>query len=236
MVLMQLAPFVLASIFSWLPGHHRPVVTRPAPVIKSVLTTKKVVALTFDDGPTKTWTPKVLSVLKANHVKATFFVIGSHATRRPEILQQEMDAKMDIGSHGFGHIVLRNKDPQVVSEEINQNEALLTSLGVPKTTLYRLPGGASDTTALRVLGAKGYRVIGWSIDTRDWRRRYTGEEMAQHVIKDIQPGAIVIFHDGPNSSQATVDAIKQIIPALKQQGYQFDTVSQMLKLEKFSHH
>lgn len=210
--------------------------TRPAPIIKSVLTTKKVVALTFDDGPTRTWTPKVLQVLKENHVRATFFVIGKHATQRPEVLKQEIDAKMEIGSHGFAHLTLHNQSPEAVKHELQQNEALLTSLGVRKPTLYRLPGGRSDTVALKAIGEMGYRVIGWSIDTRDWRRRYTADQLAERVTKTVHPGAIIIFHDGPNSSQATVDAVKQILPELKQQGYQFDTVGQMLKLEKFGHH
>lgn len=229
---MRWASLFLASLFSWLPGHH-PAVTRPAPIIKSVLTTHKVVALTFDDGPTKTWTPEVLNVLKANHVHATFFVIGSHAMQRPEILKEEIDAKEEIGSHGYAHLTLRGKPEDVVKQEISQNEALLTSLGVKQPTLYRMPGGASDTVALRVLGKMGYQVIGWSIDTRDWRRRYSADQMAARVEKNVQPGSIIIFHDGPNSSKATVGAIQQIIPALKQQGYKFDTVGQMLKLEKF---
>lgn len=234
---MRWASFILASLFSWFPlvhHHHRAAVTRPAPVIKSVLTTKKVIALTFDDGPTPKWTPKVLQVLKENHVKATFFVIGSHAMQRPALLKEEVDAKMEIGSHGYEHIILKNKSPEAVKQEIQQNEALLTSLGVPKPSVYRLPAGSSDSTALRVLGEMHYKVIGWSIDTRDWRRRFSADHMAQQVEKQAAPGSIVIFHDGPNSSQATVDAVKQLIPALKQQGYQFDTVSQMLKLEKFS--
>ncbi|AEJ39450.1 polysaccharide deacetylase [Sulfobacillus acidophilus TPY] len=209
-----------------------PVATRPAPIINHVLTNQKVVALTFDDGPTRTWTPKVLQVLKKDHVRATFFVVGSHAERRPEILTEEIRDGMEIGSHGYQHITLKGKDAATVEQEIQQNQALLQSLGAPKPTLYRLPGGASDTVARQVLGKLGYRVIGWSIDTRDWRHRYTGAEMAQHVEKDISPGAIIIFHDGPNSSQATVDAVEQIIPALEKAGYRFDTVSHLLKLER----
>ncbi len=228
---MRWLSFFAATLFSWFPLPHRPVVTRMAPVIKQVLTTHKVVALTFDDGPTRTWTPKILHVLTADHVRATFFVIGSHATRRPEILQQELQAKMEIASHGFAHKILRHQDVQTVREEILQNETLLTSLGVPKPTLYRLPAGSSDSAALRVLGEMGYRVIGWSIDTRDWRHRYTASQMAQIVEKQVSPGAIIIFHDGPNSSQMTVDAVKQIIPALRAQGYRFDTVSALLHLE-----
>jgi peptidoglycan/xylan/chitin deacetylase (PgdA/CDA1 family) len=200
-------------------------------VINQVMTDQKVLALTFDDGPTKTWTPQVLSVLKRDHIRATFFVIGSHAQRRPDILGEEAKAGMEIGSHGFQHLVLRHREAATVAAEIRANEALFAQLGVPQPTLYRLPGGASDRTARAVLGQMGYQVIGWTIDTRDWRRRYTGLEMANHVVHDVTPGCIVIFHDGPNSSAATVDAVARLIPALKQQGWRFDTVSQLLKLE-----
>lgn len=228
---MRWIPIVLTLLFSWVP-FHRSVATRPAPLIKSVLTTKKVVALTFDDGPTAKWTPQILTILKDNHARATFFVIGSHAVRRPEILRQELDAHMEIGSHGYDHKILRGKSADVVRAEVQHNEELFTSLGVPKPVLYRMPGGASDSTALQVLGQMGYKVIGWSIDTRDWRRRYTAEQMATLVEKNVQPGAIVIFHDGPNSSLATVNAVKEIVPTLTKEGWKFDTVSQMLKLEK----
>lgn len=231
---MRWLSFVIASLFSWFPLHHA-AVTRPAPVVKQVLTTEKAVALTFDDGPTRQWTPKILHLLQEYHVPATFFVIGSHAIQRPDILKDEVDAKMEIGSHGYAHLTLRRRSAALVKREIEQNEALLMSLGVPKPTLYRLPGGASDPTALTVLNQMGYTVIGWTIDTRDWRRRDTGATLAERVLKHVEPGAIIIFHDGPNSSAATVEAVRTIIPALTHAGWKFDTVSELLKLERMPH-
>ena len=219
--------------FPWF-SHHS-VAGRPAVVIKQVLTNKKVIALTFDDGPTLRWTPKILQVLNDNHVRATFFVIGSHAMNRTVVLKDEVDAKMEIGSHGFQHLIFRNKNPQTIKQEVEQNEALLMSLGVPKPRLYRLPAGWSDPTALKVLGQMGYKVVGWSIDTRDWRRRDSAEKMAAHVERQVTPGSIIIFHDGPNSSEATVNAVKQIVPALKAQGWKFDTASELLKLGRYRH-
>ncbi len=106
------------------------------------------------------------------------------------------------------------------------------ALGAPNPTLYRIPGGASDSVALGVLGELGYSVIGWTIDTRDWRHRLTSEQLAQHVEKRASPGAIIIFHDGPNGSQATVDAVSTIIPALEKEGYRFATVKELLRLER----
>lgn len=234
---MRWAAFILASLFSWFPwAHHHAAVVRPAPVIKQVLTNQKVLALTFDDGPTAQWTPKILQVLKEHHVRATFFVIGSHAIRQPLLLQDEVAAHMEVASHGYAHRLLKNQSAEAVKQEVEQNEALLSSLGVPKPQLYRLPAGSSDVVALKVLGQMGYKVIGWSIDTRDWRRRFSGDQMAEKVIKQASPGAIIIFHDGANSSAATVDAVKKLIPALAQQGWKFDTVSQLLRLERIKHH
>ncbi len=201
----------------------------PAQVVRSVPTLKKVVALTFDDGPTKKWTPEILHVLQENHVKATFFVVGSEALRFPQYFELELQDKMEIGSHGAKHVTLRGKSAAVVEREVLDNQEILTSLGAPKPSLYRLPGGNSDKTALSVLGKLGYTVIGWSVDPRDWRHRYTAEEMTTLVLKHVEPGAIVIFHDVPNSSQATVDAVRHIIPELKREGYQFQTVGQLVK-------
>lgn len=205
-----------------------------APIIKQVITPKKVVALTFDDGPSAKWTPQILAVLRRDHVHATFFVIGSHAIRHPALLQDEVQAGEEIGNHGAQHRILRGKSAAEVRHEVEENQRILTALGAHPAPIYRMPGGASDHTALQVLGSLGYRVIGWSIDPRDWRHRYTAEEMATMVTHKIAPGSIVIFHDGPNSSQATVDAVSTIIPTLQQQGYQFMTVSHLLKEERIT--
>lgn len=229
---MRMILTMWASLLTIWPFSHQSTVVRPAAVINQVLTSKKVVALTFDDGPTRTWTPQVLKILHDNHVSATFFVIGSHAEKRPDILTQEVRDHEDVESHGFQHRVLRGQTAAVVSQEVTQNEALLVSLGVPKPSLYRMPGGASDSVARQVLGAMHYQIIGWSIDTRDWRHRATGDEMASQIMRQVEPGAIVIFHDGPNSSAATIQAVKDVIPELKHAGWKIDTVSAMLKLEK----
>ena len=163
-------------------------------------------------------------------------MIGSHALRYPDLVRQEVQAHMDVESHGHRHIILRHRTPAEVRQEVEYNAHILQSLGVPRPTLYRLPGGASDSTALQVLGALGYRVIGWSIDPRDWQYRYSAAQMTQKVESAIHPGAIIIFHDGPNGSQATVDAVSQIIPDLTRQGYRLVTVPQLLHDEAAAQH
>jgi peptidoglycan/xylan/chitin deacetylase (PgdA/CDA1 family) len=226
------ALFLMATALALgpLPAANPARAASPAALISRVPTTHKWLALTFDDGPTPTWTPRILAVLEANRVPATFFVIGQQVERYPQLVQQEVKAGMEIGNHGYRHQVLRRRDPGSVRKEVEDNAHLLQSLGVPKPTLYRLPAGVSDPTAMAVLGELGYRVIGWTIDPRDWRHRFSAEQMAQLVIRNAQPGAIIIFHDGTNSSAATVQAVSTLIPALKQQGYQFVTVGRLLSV------
>ncbi len=214
--------------FGWV-GASAQAATLPAVIVKSVPTTKKVAALTFDDGPTRKWTPEILRILNENHVKATFFAVGTEATRFPQYLQEEIKAGMEIGSHGYRHRTLRGLSETTVEQEVSANASTLEAFGAPAPKLYRLPGGKSDVTALRVLGRLGYTVIGWSVDPRDWRHIYSAEHMARLVEQHIQPGGIIIFHDGPNSSQATVDAVASIVPSLKQKGYRLVTVGQLLK-------
>lgn len=217
---------VMALALSW-PGRQT-LGTAPAPIIRQVPTHQKVMALTFDDGPSPRWTPKILTTLTQAHVRATFFLIGSHATRYPQEVRDEIQAHMEIGSHGAEHLVLRRESAAAIRQEIESNAQILHALGAPSPRLYRLPGGASDPTALRVLGSLGYTVVGWSIDTRDWRHQASAQAMAAQVERQAHPGAIVIFHDGPNGSQATVEAVRLLIPALKAQGYRFVTVGQLL--------
>ncbi len=215
--------------FGWIGASGVGAETLPAVIVKSVPTTKRVAALTFDDGPSPKWTSDILRILHQNHVKATFFVVGKEAARFPQYLQEEIKAGMEIGSHGYRHRTLRGLSETAVEQDISQNASTLEALGARPLRLYRLPGGGSDATALRVLGRLGYTVIGWSVDPRDWRHIYSAQQMTRMVDKQIRPGGIIIFHDGPNSSQATVDAVANIIPQLKQEGYRLVTVGQLLK-------
>jgi peptidoglycan/xylan/chitin deacetylase (PgdA/CDA1 family) len=207
-------------------------VAAPARVVTEVPTSEKVVAFTFDDGPTARWTPQILGILRADKVPATFFVIGQEVVRHPELVTQEVQAGMEIGNHGFRHRRLRGLDRAAIVDEVRQGAQAIETAGAPAPTLYRLPAGVWDRTALSTLGSLGYTVVGWSVDPQDWRHRFTAQQMTDLVLKTVRPGAIVIFHDGTNSSAATVDAVRALIPALKGQGYRFVTVGQLLRINK----
>jgi peptidoglycan/xylan/chitin deacetylase (PgdA/CDA1 family) len=203
---------------------------RPAPVVTSVPISEKAVALTFDDGPTPRWTPKILAILKDLQVRATFFVIGQQAIRYPQLIADEVRDGMEIGNHGAMHVILKNRSPEAIRREVEDAAQAIEAAGAPPPRLYRLPAGIYDRQALSVLGSLGYTVIGWSVDPRDWRHRYTAAQMLGIVQKQVGPGSIIIFHDGTNGSQATVDATRMVIDTLRREGYRFVTVSQLLSL------
>jgi peptidoglycan/xylan/chitin deacetylase (PgdA/CDA1 family) len=205
-------------------------VSRPAPVVTAVPITEKALALTFDDGPTPRWTPQILGLLREAHAQATFFVIGKQVLRYPHLVAEEVRAGMEIGNHGSAHLILRRRPPSVLRAEIEEGAQAIEAAGAPPPRLYRLPAGVYDRTALDVLGSLGYTVVGWSIDPRDWRRRFTAGEMARLVETEAAPGSIVIFHDGTNGSAATVEAVRLILQDLGRQGYRFVTVSRLLAL------
>lgn len=207
--------------------------SRPASLsVMSVPTSQKAIALTFDDGPTARWTPKILAVLRAQKVKATFFVIGQMAQRYPSLIRAEVRAGMDVESHGYAHLVLSRKNETVTLSEVTGVADMLTSLGVPAPHLYRMPAGIYDAAALKTLGQLGYTVVGWSVDPRDWRHVYSAAQMVHIVLKQAAPGGIIIFHDGTNSSAATVTAVQEVIQALTRDGYRFVTVKQLLTMAK----
>lgn len=203
----------------------------PVPVrqIRSVPVGVKAVALTFDDGPNPTYTPQVLALLREYGAKATFFVIGRELVRYPELARQEVQAGMELGNHGMNHLTLKGLDATAVEADALPVERMITALTGNRPTLYRLPKGVGDSRSLRTLADMGYTVVYWSVDTHDYLPR-TAASIAAQVLKQVQPGSIVIFHDGGGNRQATVDALKLILPELKARGYQMVTVSQLLEL------
>lgn len=203
--------------------------TKSARIVRKVYTTQKVVALTFDDGPSPLATPLFLDYLKEQKIKATFFLIGQEVQQFPQLVAREVAEGHDIGNHGLHHKALGRIDEAAIEEEIRGGEQALTGAGAPKPVLYRLPKAIGSKTAYRVLGRHGYTVVSWSVDPRDYQRR-TAEALVKDVMKHVHPGAIIIFHDGPGRRQATLSALKEIVPKLRAEGYRIVPVSQLLKV------
>ncbi|MER3409136.1 MAG: hypothetical protein C4306_03320 [Thermoleophilia bacterium] len=179
----------------------------------------QAVALTFDDGPSH-YTRAVLAVLRRLRARATFFVVGELAARRPALVRAELGAGMAVQSHSYSHPYRPPFDRQPrprIRAEIERTKALLDRLGA-RASLFRPPGGAFSPYVLEAAGAAGQRVVLWSVDPQDWRPSASPGEIARRVLRAARPGSIVLLHDGGGNRSATVKALPAIIRGLRRKG------------------
>jgi cellulose synthase/poly-beta-1,6-N-acetylglucosamine synthase-like glycosyltransferase/peptidoglycan/xylan/chitin deacetylase (PgdA/CDA1 family)/spore germination protein YaaH len=200
----------------------------------------KVLALTFDDGPDSTWTPKILAELEAAHVPATFFVIGENALGSPGLLKRIIADGDELGNHTYTHPNLANAGPKQTRLELNATQRLVEAYTGRSMTLFRAPyfGDAEPTTpdelgpALEAQKA-GYTVVGLHVDPNDWQRPGT-DAIVQQVLDQVHGASptnatnVVLLHDGGGERSETVAALPRIISALKGDGYSFVTASQLV--------
>lgn len=199
--------------------------TRPASGLR---VPDKHVALTFDDGPTE-WTAKILDVLAAHRVKATFFVLGARVADRPDLVRRMLAEGHEVGVHTFTHVNLANVPPWRVRLELDQTQLALAAATGMTTDLVRPPyssGVDSLTSAdwLAVERAGNYRAVFADLDTKDWARPGAGKIHAAGLPRGNE-GAVVMLHDGGGDRSQTVAALDSMIEDLKRRGYTFDTVS-----------
>jgi polysaccharide deacetylase family sporulation protein PdaB len=200
--------------------------------IHRIATKKKVVALTFDDGPDPKYTPLILHVLHKNGVPATFFVLGSQVDKYPKVMQWIKKAGHEIGNHGYHHSDLNRLTEQEIYEEIKRAEkSILQTTGV-LSQYYRPPGGVMTPDVLNAVQSSGYDIIHWSVDPRDWSLKRTASVIANSVKMNVTSGDIVLFHDGGLNQRQTLAALQDLITDLRRKGYKFVTISQLLDAAK----
>lgn len=187
------------------------------------------IALTFDDGPHPTLTPKLLDILKEKGVKATFFVLGSCVAANPEVLQRAAAEGHEIGNHSWDHKAFPKSGGSGVAAQINQTNAAIESSTGKKPTLVRPPYGATNATITKRLNEEfGLKVIMWDVDPLDWKNR-NSEHVKSEILKATKAGSIVLSHD---IHPTTVDAMAATIDALKEKGFQFVTVSELIAMDR----
>ncbi|MCX8003011.1 MAG: polysaccharide deacetylase family protein [Anoxybacillus mongoliensis] len=200
-------------------------------IVWNVPTDEKMVAITFDDGPDMLYTPDILNILKQYDAKATFFVVGFRAEKYPDIIKRQMDEGHEIANHTYKHLDFRGKSKQMIEEEIKKSEDVIYNITGKRPTLFRPPLGYYNKRIIDIAKQQGYTVVMWSKhqDTYDWQNPGTNR-IVRRVISHIQPGQIILFHDhGSGSRKQTVQALKEILAILKEKGYTFVTVSELLK-------
>jgi len=193
---------------------------------------KKVIALTFDDGPWENTTTQILNILKQNNIKATFFVVGSALQNNPELGKQIVTEGHVIANHTWNHWY-HFMNPQAAAFEIDQTTKLIYKLTGVKTNLFRPPGGHLSNGLVAYARSKNYATLMWSADSRDFQQPPPAT-MVNTVLEYARPGGIVLLHDGGGDRTKTVQALPQIITKLQQQGYSFVTIPELLEMEKMS--
>lgn len=190
---------------------------------------EKKVALTFDDGPNATSTVRLLNLLEEESVEATFFLLGQMVTKHPEVAKKIVDQGHEIANHSYSHPDLTTLAGDEVKMEVTKaDEAIFLATGVlPKT--FRPPYGAVNQDVIKKVGLP---IIQWDVDSLDWKLR-DPNGISKKVTEETQNGSIILLHDIHDRS---VEAVPKIIRHLKQEGYQFVTVSELLAYEPKPYH
>jgi len=184
------------------------------------------IALTFDDGPHPTITPKILDELRKRKIHATFFVLGDRVRMYPWIAQQIIAEGHEIGNHTYNHRLLTSLSYEAAEREITETHQLIKSLTGYETTLFRPPYGALRPDIKLLLNEKKFKVIMWSVDPKDWQVR-DSERILTHVINHTRRGSIILCHD---INKSTLEALPNMLDLLLEQGYEFTTVNKLCDL------
>lgn len=201
-------------------------------LIKKGSDEKKIIALTFDDGPDGKYTPQILDILKENDVKATFFVVGEMVETHPEVLKREFEEGHEIGNHTFTHMNICTDSVEKLNKELTKTQELIKKVTGEEPNLFRPPYRAINENLFNLIKSKNMKVVLWSdFDARDWSNPGV-DRIINTIEKNIKNGSIILLHDYNNvrsDKSQTVKALERIVPDLKKQGFEFVTISELIK-------
>uniref|UniRef100_A0AAU2UYB4 Polysaccharide deacetylase family protein n=1 Tax=Streptomyces sp. NBC_00003 TaxID=2903608 RepID=A0AAU2UYB4_9ACTN len=180
------------------------------------------VNITIDDGPDPTWTPQVLDLLREFGVKATFCMVGTQAQAHPDLVKKVVAAGHRLCDHSVSHNTSMDKKPQSYqSQQILDAERMITEAsGGVRPMYYRAPGGAFTPYSRQLAASRGMRPLGWNVDSKDFERPGTDVIVAT-VERELHNGPTLLFHDAGGNRTQTVEALRRLLPRLKEQGYSF---------------
>lgn len=181
----------------------------------------KLLALTFDDGPRRATTSKLLEGLEQRGVQATFFLIGKQIEGNEDLVRQMAEGGHQIGIHTFDHVELKDLSPADIHRQLDPTREALQAILGDREFILRPPYGFVDDTLLQQADSP---IILWSVDPEDWHNRNVQREVA-HIVSHVQDGDIILMHD---IFAESVDAALQVVDQLHQAGYAFVTVDDLL--------
>src|SRR5256884_9454731 len=186
------------------------------------------IALTFDDGPSAKLTPKLLDLLAAHHIKATFFVIGDNVAENPDIVAREVREGHEIANHSWSHPNLAKMSDAGVRDQLHKTEDAIRSASGNRPTLLRPPYGSITARQKKWINQEfGYKIVLWDVDPLDWRRPGSNV-VCNRILKNTRAGSIVLAHD---IHPGTIEAMPCVLNQLEAKGFKFVTVSELIAME-----
>jgi peptidoglycan/xylan/chitin deacetylase (PgdA/CDA1 family) len=197
--------------------------------LRSQKLTSMDLAMTFDDGPHATNTPKLLEMAAERHIKLTFFVIGECVAQNPDVLRREIAEGHEISNHSWSHPNLAKLSDDGLRTQLRRTEDIIVKTAGIKPKLMRPPYGELTKRQRILMNHEfGYKVILWDVDPLDWKRPGSNV-VAQRIIAGARPGSIILSHD---IHPPTIEAMPQVFDALLAKGFKFVTVSELVAMDK----
>lgn len=200
-----------------------------------VETSKKVVALTFDDAPSP-YVNEVLNTLKEHNTLATFYLIGQGIEKYPEETKAIAEAQMELGNHSYSHKRFLLKPTSFIEREVQNTNVLIRSTGYVGEITFRPPNGKKLFGLPLYLKSQNIKTIMWDVEPDTYTGNLEGREktnfLIEHTLSNTKPGSIILLHPFCDLCESGRQAIGPIIEGLKKDGYEFVTVSQLLSYEE----
>ena len=191
----------------------------------------RLLALTYDDGPSDAWTPRLLDVLAKHDVRATFFMIGRYVLQQSDTARAVATAGHVIGNHTHMHPNLIFCSPGQIVAQLRECDRVLTETVGEHSKLFRPPFGGRRPDVLTSIRSQGFIPVMWSVASNDWNT-LSPDEIEDKIVRQVRGGDVILMHDGGHLSaadrSATITATNSIIPRYKDQGYRFVTIPEMM--------
>ncbi|HZG95774.1 MAG TPA: polysaccharide deacetylase family protein [Mycobacteriales bacterium] len=207
-----------------------PVAATDARVVWQVPTDRKLIALTLDDGPVPAYTTQYLDMLRDRKVRATFSLVGASALEHPELVKRQQSLGHQLENHSYSHLDLGKASVDVATREVVRGAEILEQLTGRRPEYFRPPRGMVSGAALAAVGRLNEDVLMWSLQLHE--RTKTVEQNVAHVVDNAVPGTILLAHDAKHSRidrRIGLKALPTIIDRLRDRGYEFVTVSELVE-------
>jgi len=200
-------------------------------IIRSVKTTERKVALTFDDGPDKEITPEVLNTLGKFGIKAAFFTVGEKISAHPDLLKKIDDEGHIIGNHTYSHSNWFDfYSAKKMIEELDKTEELIFDITGKKVEMFRPPFGVTNPALARAVKKMNYTPIGWNIRSLDTAKNKKAIKIYNRIIRQLKPGSIILLHD---RNPDIVEVLEKLIMYAHEHNYEFVRLDKLMKDEAY---